>query len=127
MAKYRLFPKDKPGKIMGVELTPDEHIYYKDIMRELGVTEALDRFVGSSFYKSLTDRSKADNLQKMINRYKGVARNLMLQRNPNQLRERIKEYRRLLAKMHLGSDFTELDHSLKAVRDFDKSTLTPDL
>lgn len=127
MAKYRLFPKDKPGKIMGVELTPDEHIYYKDIMRELGVTEALDRFVGSSYYKSLTDRSKADNLKKMIDRYRGVARNLMLQRNPNQLRDRVREYRRLLAKMHLGSDFTELDHSLKAIRDFDKFTLTPDL
>ena len=127
MAKYRLFPKDKPGKIMGVELTPDEHVYYKDIMRELGVTEALDRFVGSSYYKSLTDRSKADNLKKMIDRYRGVARNLMLQRNPNQLRERITEYRRLLAKMHLGSDLRELDHTLTAIRDFDKSTLTPDL
>ena len=96
-------------------------------MRELGVTEALDRFVGSSYYKSLTDRSKADNLKKMIDRYKGVARNLMLQRNPNQLRERVREYRRLLAKMHLGSDFRELDHTMTAIRDFDKSTLTPDL
>lgn len=127
MAKYRLFPKDKPGKIMGVELTPDEHVYYKDIMRELGVTEALDRFVGSSYYKSLTDRSKADNLKKMINRYRSVARNLMLQRNPNQLRGRITEYKRLLAKMHLGSDLRELDHTMTAIRDFDKSTLTPDL
>lgn len=127
MAKYRLFPKDKPGKIMGVELTPDEHVYYKDIMRELGVTEALDGFVSSSYYKSLTDRSKADNLKKMLGRYRSVARNLMLQRNPNQIRDRVREYRRLLAKMHLGSDLRELDHTMTAIRDFDKSTLTPDL
>lgn len=128
MAKFRIFPEDRPGKVLGVELTGEDWRRYKEIMRELGASEMLDRMVTSAAYRGSSEKTRRDALRKTINRYRRVAASLTLQRSPG-LQDAVRQRKReleLLSGTSDPSDWSDLSDPFDIVR-YDSDTLSPDI
>ena len=128
MAKFRIFPEDRPGKVLGVELTGEDWRRYKEIMRELGASETLDHMVTSAAYRGSSEKTRRDALRKTINRYRRVAASLTLQRSPG-LQDAVRQRKReleLLSGTSNPSDWSDLSDPFDIVR-YDVDTLRPDI
>jgi hypothetical protein len=128
MAKFRIFPEDRPGKVLGVELSGEDWRRYKEIMRELGASEMLDRMVTSATYRGSSEKTRRDALRKTINRYRRVAASLTLQRSPG-LQDAVHQRKReleLLSGTSDPSDWSDLSDPFDVVR-YDIDTLSPDI
>lgn len=128
MAKFRIFPEDRPGRVMGVELSGEDWRRYKEIMRELGASDTLDRMVTSATYRGSSEVTRRDALRKAINRYRRVAASLTLQRSPG-LQEAIRQRKReleLLSGTSDPSDWSDLSDPFDVVR-YNIDTLRPDI
>lgn len=128
MAKFRIFPEDRPGKVLGVELTGEDWRRYKEIMRELGASETLDHMVTSAAYRGSSEKTRRDTLRKTINRYRRVAASLTLQRSPG-LQDAVRQRKReleLLSGTSDPSDWSDLSDPFDIVR-YDSDTLSPDI
>lgn len=128
MAKFRIFPEDRPGKVLGVELSGEDWRRYKEIMRELGASEMLDRMVTSATYRGSSEKTRRDALRKTINRYRRVAASLTLQRSPG-LQDAVRQRKRELELLSGTSDpsgWSDLSDPFDIVR-YDIDTLSPDI
>lgn len=128
MAKFRIFPEDRPGKVLGVELSGEDWRRYKEIMRELGASEMLDRMVTSAAYRGSSEKTRRDALRKTINRYRRVAASLTLQRSPG-LQDAVRQRKReleLLSGTSDQTDWSDLSDPFDIVR-YDIDTLSPDI
>lgn len=128
MAKFRIFPEDRPGKVLGVELTGEDWRRYKEIMRELGASETLDHMVTSAAYRGSSEKTRRDALRKTINRYRRVAASLTLQRSPG-LQDAVQQRKReleLLSGTSDQSNWSDLSDPFDIVR-YDSDTLSPDI
>ena len=128
MAKFRIFPEDRPGKVLGVELSGEDWRRYKEIMRELGASETLDRMVTSATYRGSSEKTRRDALRKTINRYRRVAASLTLQRSPG-LQDAVRQRKReleLLSRFSDPSDWSDLSDPFDVVR-YNIDTLRPDI
>lgn len=128
MAKFRIFPEDRPGKVLGVELSGEDWRRYKEIMRELGASEMLDRMVTSATYRGSSEKTRRDALRKTINRYRRVAASLTLQRSPG-LQDAVHQRKReleLLSGTSDQTDWSDLSDPFDIVR-YDIDTLSPDI
>lgn len=128
MAKFRIFPEDRPGRVMGVEMSGEDWQRYKEIMRELGASDTLDRMVTSAAYRGSSEVTRRDALRKAINRYRRVAASLTLQRSPG-LQEAIRQRKReleLLSGTSDPSDWSDLSDPFDIVR-YNTDTLRPDI
>lgn len=128
MAKFRIFPEDRPGRVLGVELSGEDWRRYKEIMRELGASEMLDRMVTSAAYRGSSEKTRRDALRKTINRYRRVAASLTLQRSPG-LQDAVHQRKRELELLSGFSDQTnwsDLSDPFDIVR-YDSDTLSPDI
>lgn len=128
MAKFRIFPEDRPGKVLGVELSGEDWRRYKEIMRELGASEMLDRMVTSATYRGSSEKTRRDALRKTINRYRRVAASLTLQRSPG-LQDAVHQRKReleLLSGTSDPSDWSDLSDPFDIVR-YNTDMLRPDI
>lgn len=128
MAKFRIFPEDRPGKVLGVEFSGEDWRRYKEIMRELGASETLDHMVTSAAYRGSSEKTRRDALRKTINRYRRVAASLTLQRSPG-LQDAVHQRKReleLLSGTSDQSNWSDLSDPFDIVR-YDIDTLSPDI
>lgn len=128
MAKFRIFPEDRPGKVLGVELSGEDWRRYKEILRELGASETLDHMVTSATYRGSSEKTRRDALRKTINRYRRVAASLTLQRSPG-LQDAVRQRKReleLLSGTSDPSDWSDLSDPFDVVR-YNIDTLRPDI
>lgn len=128
MAKFRIFPEDRPGKVLGVELSGEDWRRYKEIMRELGASETLDHMVTSATYRGSSEKTRRDALRKTINRYRRVAASLTLQRSPG-LQDAVRQRKReleLLSRFSDQTDWSDLSDPFDIVR-YNIDTLSPDI
>lgn len=128
MAKFRIFPEDRPGRVMGVEMSGEDWRRYKEIMRELGASDTLDRMVTSPTYRGSSEVTRRDALRKAINRYRRVAASLTLQRSPG-LQDAVHQRKReleLLSGTSDQSNWSDLSDPFDIVR-YDIDTLRPDI
>lgn len=128
MAKFRIFPEDRPGRVLGVEMSGEDWRRYKEIMRELGASEMLDRMVTSATYRGSSEKTRRDALRKTINRYRRVAASLTLQRSPG-LQDAVRQRKRELELLSGTSDpsgWSDLSDPFDVVR-YNIDTLSPDI
>ena len=91
LARLNALNLDRDPSILGVELTRDEAQEWKKILRDdIGATDILNRLVESRQYKALSAANKHKALKTVQRRIRGVARKLMVNRNPS-LRTQVKE------------------------------------
>ncbi len=99
LAKYRIFPQDRVGTVGGVKLSREQHSRYKAILGDLKLSKQLDELVQSQFYRQAPEAQQQKILKSYLNRYRSIARSLLLQQDRTlqaDVRRRAERYLELL-------------------------------
>jgi len=83
LARIKRFPGSQELTLAtGFKMTQEEYSEFKDILRDSGVMERLDRLVTSEGYAALSRKQKTDMIDQELRRSRDIAKALIVRDNP---------------------------------------------
>ena len=108
MAKYGVYPRDKEGTVQGVEMAPEQHVEYKQVMHKLGANKRLNELVNLTEYRMANDETRKRAIERLLGKLKRTAKGILLRQNKGLRSSVIDRKRKLIKQFTTNSKYSSM-------------------